>query len=48
MAAYGIRSSAIYNIKKQKDQLQAFMPSSDSVNGLLKWYTLKQPYDKAL
>jgi hypothetical protein len=48
MAAYSIGSSAVYNIKKQKDQLQSFMASSDSAKGLLKWYTLKQPYDKAL
>ena len=44
MAVYNIRSSAIYNIKKQKDQLQSIMASSDNV----KWYTLKEPYDKAL
>jgi hypothetical protein len=31
MVAYNIRSPTIYNIKKQKDQLQSFMASSDSV-----------------
>jgi hypothetical protein len=36
MAAYNISSSATYNIKKQKDQLQSFIASSDSVKGLLK------------
>jgi hypothetical protein len=36
MAAYDIRSSAIYNVKKEKVQLQCCMASSESVKDLLK------------
>jgi hypothetical protein len=43
MASYNIGSSTVYDIKKQKDQLQSFMASSGSVRGLFKRETLKQP-----
>jgi Tc5 transposase DNA-binding domain. len=48
MAAYNIGSSTISDMKKQKDQLQSFMASSESVKGLWKWQTSQQPYDKML
>jgi hypothetical protein len=35
MASYGIRSSAVYNIKKRKGQLQCFMASGEGVKDLL-------------
>jgi hypothetical protein len=37
MASYNIGLSTTYYIKKQKDQLQSFITSSESVKDLLKW-----------
>jgi hypothetical protein len=36
IASYGIRSSTMCDVEKQKDQLQYFMTSSESVKGLFK------------
>ena len=43
VASYNIGLSAVYDIKKQKDQLQLLMVSSESVKGLFKLQTLKRP-----
>jgi hypothetical protein len=43
MASYNIGLLTVYDIKKQKGQLQMFMVSSESVKGLFKQQTLKQP-----
>jgi transcriptional accessory protein Tex/SPT6 len=40
---YHTGSSVIYDIKKQKEQLQSFMASSGSLKDLLKWQALKEP-----
>jgi hypothetical protein len=42
MASY-TGSSTIHDIKKQKDELQPFMASSESVKDLVKGQTLKEP-----
>lgn len=43
MDAYNTELSTIYNIKKQKNQFQKFVASSESVKGLFKQQILKQP-----
>ena len=41
VALYTIGSSTVYDVKKQKDQLQLFLAPSDSVQGLCKQHSLK-------
>lgn len=43
MASDNTESSTTYDIKKQKDQFQSFVASSESVKGPFKQQTLKQP-----
>lgn len=43
MEEYNIGSSTIYDIKKRKDQLCSFVASSETMRGLMKRQTLKQP-----
>ncbi|KAM4018545.1 large ribosomal subunit protein uL23m isoform 1-T1 [Anomaloglossus baeobatrachus] len=43
MEEFNIGSSTIYDIKKRKDQLCSFVASSETMRGLMKRQTLKQP-----
>ncbi|XP_075693735.1 large ribosomal subunit protein uL23m isoform X1 [Rhinoderma darwinii] len=43
MEEFNIGSSTIYDIKKRKDQLCSFVASSETMKGLMKRQTLKQP-----
>ncbi|XP_066439178.1 large ribosomal subunit protein uL23m isoform X1 [Eleutherodactylus coqui] len=43
MEQFNIGSSTIYDIKKRKDQLCSFVASSETMRGLMKRHTLKQP-----
>jgi hypothetical protein len=43
MASYNTDLSAVHDVKKQKDQLWLFVESSESVKGLCKQQTLKEP-----
>jgi hypothetical protein len=43
MASCNTGSSAVCDVKKQKDQLWSFMTSSENVNDIFKCLTLKEP-----
>jgi len=42
-ASWNVRLFIIYDMKKQKDRLQLFVASSESLKGLLEGQTMKQP-----
>jgi hypothetical protein len=43
IASYSMRSWTISHIKKWKDDLWSFVKSRETVKGLFKWQTLREP-----